>query len=407
MDTASGATPLALRTSGKAAALTESVIREMTRLALAHDAINLAQGFPDFPAPEKIKRAACAAIEADVNQYPITWGATSLREALAEKYHRFYGMRLDPESEVCVTCGATEAMAATVIGIADPGDEVVVFEPFYENYGADAIIAGAVPRYVTLHEPDWTFDEAELAAAFSDRTRLIILNNPGNPTGKVFSAEELAVIARLCQKHDVIAVSDEIYEHITYGGARHIPIATVPGLENRSVTISALSKSYSVTGWRVGWTIAPPELTDAIRRVHDFLTVGAPAPLQEAGAVAVRLPAAYYEQLAADYAERRELMLGILERAGLRPIWPSGAYYTMTDSSVLGFDHDVAAAQAMVAGARVATVPGSSFYSRPELGAARLRFSFPKRLETLHEAGARLAAWIGGGDGRPTAGRQP
>ena len=399
-------TPLALRTSGKAAALTESVIREMTRLALDHDAINLAQGFPDFPAPEEIKRAACAAIEADVNQYPITWGAASLREALAGKYRSIYGMAADPETEICVTCGATEAMAATVIGIADPGDEVVVFEPFYENYGADAIIAGAVPRYVTLHEPDWTFDEAELAAAFSDRTRIIILNNPGNPTGKVFTAEELAVISRLCQKHDVIAVSDEIYEHITYGGARHIPIATVPGLENRSVTISALSKSYSVTGWRVGWTIAPPELTDAIRRVHDFLTVGAPAPLQEAGEVAVRLPPAYYEQLAADYAERRELMLGILERAGLRPIWPAGAYYTMTDSSVLGFDDDVTAARAMVAGARVATVPGSSFYSRPELGAARLRFSFPKRLETLREAGARLAAWTGGDGHRPAA-RQP
>jgi aminotransferase len=379
----------------------------MTRLALDHDAINLAQGFPDFPAPEEIKRAACAAIEADVNQYPITWGAAPLREALADKYRSIYGMPVDPETEVCVTCGATEAMAAAVIGIADPGDEVVVFEPFYENYGADAIIAGAVPRYVTLHEPDWTFDEAELAAAFSDRTRIIILNSPGNPTGKVFSAGELAVISRLCQKHDVIAVSDEIYEHITYGGARHIPIATVPGLENRSVTISALSKSYSVTGWRVGWTIAPPELTDAIRRVHDFLTVGAPAPLQEAGEVAVRLPPAYYEQLAADYAERRELMLGILERAGLRPIWPSGAYYTMTDSSVLGFDDDVAAARAMVAGARVATVPGSSFYSRPELGAARLRFSFPKRLETLREAGARLAAWTGGGDGHHAAGRQP
>jgi len=399
-------TPLVLRTSAKAAALTESVIREMTRLALDHDAINLAQGFPDFPAPEEIKRAACAAIEADVNQYPITWGAAPLREALADKYRSIYGMAADPETEICVTCGATEAMAATVIGIADPGDEVVVFEPFYENYGADAIIAGAVPRYVTLHEPDWTFDEAELAAAFSDRTRIIILNNPGNPTGKVFTAEELAVISRLCQKHDVIAVSDEIYEHITYGGARHIPIATVPGLENRSVTISALSKSYSVTGWRVGWTIAPPELTDAIRRVHDFLTVGAPAPLQEAGEVAVRLPPAYYEQLRADYAERRELMLGILEQAGLRPIWPSGAYYTMTDSSVLGFDNDVAAARAMVAGARVATVPGSSFYSRPELGAARLRFSFPKRLETLREAGVRLAAWTGG-DGHRPAGRQP
>ncbi len=409
METAPGPGPPVLRTSVKAAALTESVIREMTRLALAHDAINLAQGFPDFPAPDEVKRAACAAVEADINQYPITWGAAPLREALTEKYRRFYGMQVDPEREICVTCGATEAMAATVIGIADPGDEVVVFEPFYENYGADAIIAGAAPRYVTLHEPDWTFDEAELAGAFSDRTRLIILNNPGNPTGKVFSPEELAAIGRLCQKYGVIAVSDEIYEHITYDGARHIPIATVPGLEDRSVTISALSKSYSVTGWRVGWTIAPPELTDAIRRVHDFLTVGAPAPLQQAGVAALRLPAAYYERLAADYAERRDLMLGILERAGLHPIWPSGAYYTMTDSSALGLGDDVAAARAMVTGARVATVPGSSFYSRPELGAAKLRFSFPKRLETLREAGARLAAWAGtrSGDGHRDAARQP
>jgi aspartate/methionine/tyrosine aminotransferase len=382
-----------MRTSAKAQALTESVIREMTRLALANDAINLAQGFPDFAAPDVVKRAACAAIEADVNQYSITWGAAPLRQALAEKYRSVYGLQVDPDRQICVTCGATEAMAAAVIGIADPGDEVVVLEPFYENYGADAIIAGAVPRYVTLHEPDWTFDEAELAAAFTDRTRLIILNNPGNPTGKVFTRDELAAIARLCEKFGVIAISDEIYEHIIYDGAQHIPIACVPGMEDRSVIISALSKTYSVTGWRVGWTIAPPEVTTAIRRVHDFLTVGAPAPLQQAGAAALQLPASYYQRLAADYAERRGLMLGILEQAGLRPVWPSGAYYTMTDSSVLGLGDDVAAARALVTGARVAAVPGSSFYSRPELGAGRLRFSFCKRLDTLREAGARLASW--------------
>jgi aspartate/methionine/tyrosine aminotransferase len=391
--------------SAKAEALTESVIREMTRLALAHDAINLAQGFPDFPAPDEVKRAACAAIEDDVNQYSITWGAAPLREALAEKYGRDYGLRVDPEREICVTCGATEAMAAAVLGIADPGDEVVVFEPFYENYGADAIIAGAVPRYVTLHEPDWTFDEAALAAAFTDRTRLVILNNPNNPTGKVFSREELAAIARLCEKFGVIAISDEIYEHITYDGARHVPIRAVPGMEDRSVVISALSKTYSVTGWRVGWTIAPPEVTDAIRRVHDFLTVGAPAPLQQAGTAALRLPAAYYERLAADYAERRDLMLEILGQAGLRPVRPSGAYYMMTDSSALGLGDDVTAARALVEGARVAAVPGSSFYSRPELGATRLRFSFCKRPETLREAGARLTAWAG--TGSAPGGRQP
>jgi aspartate/methionine/tyrosine aminotransferase len=392
------------RASAKAASLTESVIREMTRLALAHDAINLAQGFPDFPAPPEIKRAACAAIEADINQYPITWGAAALRGAIAEKYRVRYDMDVDPEREVCVTCGATEAMAAAIIAIADPGDEVIVFEPFYENYGADAIIAGAVPRYVTLREPDWSLDEAELAAAFGNRTRIIVLNNPGNPTGKVFSREELAAIGRLCAKFGVIAISDEIYEHIVYDGARHIPIATVDGMQDRSVTISALSKTYSVTGWRVGWAIAPPDLTNAIRRVHDFLTVGAPSPLQEAGAVALRLPDSYYERLQEDYRQRRELMLGLLTAAGLQPVRPAGAYYTMTDTRGLGLDaDDVRAAQVLVAEARVASVPGSSFYSRPELGRSRLRFSFSKRLETLHEAGRRLAEWAERGRDRQLA----
>ena len=379
------------RISAIAASLTESVIREMTRLAQEYDAINLAQGFPDFPAPEPVKQAAIAAIEADLNQYPITWGEPSIRQALADAYLRWYGITVDPEREVCVTCGATEAMIAAMIGCLDPGQEVIVFEPFYENYGADAIIAGASPRYVTLHEPGWTFDEAELAAAFSNRTRAIVINTPNNPTGKVFSLAELSAIARLCQKYGALAITDEIYEHITYDGARHIPIATIPGMEDRTITISALSKTYSVTGWRVGWAIAPPDLTDAIRRVHDFLTVGAPTPLQEAGAAALRLPDAYYRQLISSYQERRELMLTILAEVGLRPITPAGAYYIMTDTSALGLDDDTAAATALVRRARVAAVPGSSFYSRPELGRSKLRFSFSKKLATLEEAGRRLA----------------
>jgi len=383
------------RASATAASLTESVIREMTRLAEEHNAINLAQGFPDFPAPEEIKRAAAAAIEADFNQYPITWGQPSMRHALAEKYRRFYGMEIDPEREITVTCGATEAMLTSMIGTVDKGQEVIVFEPFYENYGADAVIAGAVPRYVTLREPGWLLDEGELAAAFGNRTRAIVLNTPGNPTGKVFSREELAAIARLCQKYGVHAITDEIYEHIVYDGARHVPMATIPGMEDRTITISALSKTYSVTGWRVGWAIAPPDLTDAIRRVHDFTTVGAPTPLQEAGAVALRLPGGYYQELVADYLERRDLMLRILGRAGLRPVTPTGAYYIMTDSSVLGLGDDVAAARALVGKAGIAAVPGSSFYSRPELGSSKLRFSFSKKLATLREAGRRLAQLTG------------
>jgi aspartate/methionine/tyrosine aminotransferase len=380
------------RASATAGSLTESVIREMTRLALQHNAINLAQGFPDFPAPAEIKQAAVAAIRADQNQYPITWGQASLREALADKYRQHYALDFDPERSVCVTCGATEAMIAAMVGCVDPGDEVIVFEPFYENYGAAAAIAGASPRYVTLREPGWSFDEAELAAAFTSATRAIVINTPGNPTGKVFSREELTAIARLCQRHGVIAITDEIYEHIVYDGARHIPLATIPGMEDRTITISALSKSYAVTGWRVGWAIAPPDLTDAIRRVHDFVTVGAPTPFQEAGAVALRLPDAYYQRLAAEYTERRDLMLEILTAAGLRPAArPRGAYYIMTDASGLGWGDDTATARALTREVGVATVPGSSFYSRPELGRSKIRFSYSKKLATLREAGRRLA----------------
>ncbi|MDQ3938516.1 MAG: aminotransferase class I/II-fold pyridoxal phosphate-dependent enzyme, partial [Chloroflexota bacterium] len=369
---------------------TESVIRDMTRLALRHGAVNLAQGFPDFACPPELKDTACAAIEGDLNQYAITWGAADFRAAIAAKTARFYRQwQVDADTEVTVTCGATEGMIAAMLALLNPGDEVIVFEPFYENYGPDAILSGAVPRYVTLHEPDWRVDPDELRAAFDGRARAIVVNNPHNPTGKVFAREELEMIAELCIEHDAIALTDEIYEHIVYG-ADYIPLATLPGMAERTVAINSLSKTYSVTGWRVGWVIAPPALTGAIRKVHDFLTVGAAAPLQAAGAVALALPDSYYESLAAGYRERRDLLMGALERAGFRAFEPNGAYYVMTDISPLSDEDDVAFAQRLTADHGVASVPGSSFYSRPELGRTKVRFAFPKRLETLHEAAARL-----------------
>jgi aspartate/methionine/tyrosine aminotransferase len=377
--------------SKKAASFTESVIRDMTRLALKHDAINLAQGFPDFAAPAEIKEAAKRAIDADVNQYAITWGAKGFRDAIAAKFSSTYGFAVDPETNLCVTCGSTEAMIAAQLAIVNPGDEVVVFEPFYENYGPDAILSGATPRFVTLHEPDWTFDEAELTAAFNSNTRAIILNTPNNPTGKVFTRDELGVIAKLCQKWDVVAITDEIYEFMTYEGTTHVPMLTLPGMEDRTILINAMSKTYSVTGWRVGWLIASPELTGAIRKVHDFLTVGAAAPLQEAGVVALSLPDEYYEHLASSYLERRDLMLGILDGAGFKTYKPYGAYYIMTDCSHLGMGSDVETARRLTSEIGVASVPGSSFYSKPEFGKDKLRFSFCKKLETLRAAGERLS----------------
>jgi aminotransferase len=377
--------------SKKAASFTESVIREMTRLAIRHNAINLAQGFPDFACPPELKEAAKHAIDGDINQYAITWGAKPFRDAIAARFQAAYGMSVDPDTQLCVTCGSTEAMMSTALAVIDPGDEVVVFEPFYENYGPDAILSGATPRFVTLHEPDWTFDEAELAAAFNDRTRAIIINTPNNPTGKVFTRAELEIVAGLCQRWGVVAITDEIYEYMTYEGTTHVPLITLPGMEDRTVLINAMSKTYSVTGWRVGWTIASPELTNGIRKVHDFLTVGAAAPLQEAGVVALSLPESYYAGLASEYVERRDVMLGILESAGFKTYKPYGAYYIMTDCSHLGYDDDVTAARALTAEIGVASVPGSSFYSHPELGRTKLRFSFCKKLETLHAAGDRLA----------------
>lgn len=376
--------------SDKADRFTESVIREMTRQANLYGAVNLSQGFPDFAAPEEIKQAACDAILADINQYAITWGAKNFRNAIAEKSAWYLGLEVDPERHVTVTCGSTEAMIAAMMAITNAGDEVVVFEPFYENYGPDAILSGATPRYVTLHMPDWSFDEDELAAAFNNRTKAIIINTPNNPTGKVFSRAEMEFIASLCQKWDVIAITDEIYEHILFNGKEHIAMASLDGMKDRTITINGLSKTYSVTGWRVGYTLAREDITAAIRKVHDFLTVGAAAPLQEAGAVALRFSPTYYEKLQALYTEKRQRILGVLKEVGFHCADPDGAYYVMTDISAFGYDDDVEFAKFMVKEIGVAVVPGSSFYHDPKLGSHQVRFTFCKKDETLAKAEERL-----------------
>lgn len=374
----------------KAGGFTESVIREMTRVANRYGAVNLAQGFPDFPCPMEIKLAACEAIHADINQYAITWGSKNLRTAIAEVYGRAYGMELDTETEITVCCGSTEAMLSSLLAIVNPGDEVVVFEPFYENYGPDAILCGATPRYVALHPPEFRIDTDELRAAFSARTRAVILNSPNNPTGKVFSQSELQEIANLCIEFDAIALSDEIYEFIVYDGAKHIPIATLDGMRERTVTINSLSKSYSVTGWRVGWAIAPPEITGAIRKVHDFVTVGAAAPLQEAGAAALRLPDAYFKKLASDYGARRDRLLPSLREVGFQCFTPQGAYYIWTDISAFDAPDDVAFTYHLIQNIGVAVVPGSSFFSDPVRGRSYVRFCFCKKDVTLDAAAERL-----------------
>ncbi len=377
--------------SARSSRFTESVIREMTRLCQRHGGVNLAQGFPDFPAPEAIKREAVRAVLADINQYAITWGAKQLRDALAARTRRTAGLDYDPETEITVCCGSTECMASTLLALVNPGEEVIVFEPFYENYGPDAILCGAVPRFVRLREPDWTIDPGELAGAFSNRTKAVVINTPNNPTGKVFSREELERVAALCRKWDVVAVTDEIYEHILYDGAEHVRISTLEGMRERTVTIGGASKTYGVTGWRVGWCLAPQGLTAAIRKVHDFLTVGAPAPLQEAAAAALELPDEYYERLARDYRERRDFLVPALQAAGFRAFVPRGAYYVMTDISAFGYPDDVSFARALVARGGVAAVPGSSFYADPQAGRQRLRFHFARRRETLESAVERLA----------------
>jgi aminotransferase len=377
--------------SQKAQRFTESVIRDMTRQAIQHNAVNLAQGFPDFAAPEAIKRAAQEAIEADVNQYAITWGAKNFRNSIARKFQEWQKVEIDPEREITVCCGSTEAMIATLLALANPGDEVIIFEPFYENYGPDAILSGAVSRYVTLYPPDatldeWYFDPAELRAAFNRHTRAIIINTPHNPTGKVFTRVELELIRDLCVEFDTVAITDEIYEHIIYDGAEHISIATLNGMRERTVTINSLSKTYSVTGWRVGWAIAPPELTSAIRKVHDFLTVGAAAPLQAAGVAALSLPQSYYNELAVKYSERRNLLLTALRELGFDAFSPCGAYYIISDISRFNAGDDRTFVRRLVQEIGVATVPGSSFYKHPENGAHQIRFAFCKQIETLHRA---------------------
>ncbi|HEX8476174.1 MAG TPA: aminotransferase class I/II-fold pyridoxal phosphate-dependent enzyme [Pyrinomonadaceae bacterium] len=380
--------------SQKASRFTESVIREMTREAMKHGAVNLSQGFPDFAAPEEIKRAAMEAIADDINQYAITWGARPFREAIAEKTLWYLGLDIDPETEITVTCGSTEGMIAAMMATVDPGEEVVIFEPFYENYAPDVILSDARPRYVPLRAPEWTFDRDELRAAFNDKTKAIIICQPNNPTGKVFTREELEFIAALCIEHDALCFTDEIYEHILYSRpdreVAHISMAQLPGMRERTVVINSMSKTYSVTGWRVGYCIAPPVITGAIRKVHDFLTVGAAAPLQSAGAAALRLPRSYYARLQTDYTARRDLLLPVLEQAGFRVFAPDGAYYIMTDISRFGFDNDIDFTRFLVREIGVACVPGSSFYSRPELGAQQVRFCFCKRDETLNAAAERL-----------------
>ena len=386
--------PNPTRVAARTAVFNESVIREMTRLALIHGAMNLAQGYPDFPAPDFIKQAAIQAINADVNQYAITWGSLRLRQAIAAKSKRFYGLDLDPDREITVTCGATEAMMATMLAVVEPGDEVIVFEPFYENYVPDAAMSGAKLVYVTLRGPDFAIDPAGLRAAFTSRTRAIILNTPNNPSGKVFTRAETELVAGLCQEFDCLCITDEIYEHILYDTNVHTPIATLPGMYERTITISGLSKTFSVTGWRLGYILARPELTNAIRKVHDFLTVGAPAPLQEAGAVAIEQSDSYYPELRGLYDRKRGLLLSSLREAGFTAHSPQGAYYIMADFSDIPFEgDDTGFAHHLIEKIGVAPVPGSSFY-RPggDAGNRLVRFTFSKSEETLVEAGRRLGS---------------
>ncbi|MBK8248181.1 MAG: aminotransferase class I/II-fold pyridoxal phosphate-dependent enzyme [Gemmatimonadetes bacterium] len=373
----------------RAATFTESVIREMTRVAAQYGAINLAQGFPDFPMPAPMKEAACAAINGDINQYAVTWGAPALRVAIAEKYHRWYDMTVDPDRELTVTCGATEAMAAVFLALIDPGDEVIVFEPFYENYGPDAILAGAKPVFVPLEWPDWRFDPDRLRAAFSNRTKAIVINTPHNPTGKVFSRDELTLIADLCQQHDVWAITDEIYEHIRYQGSHHV-LATFPGMRERTITISGLSKTFSCTGWRLGFAIAPPRESVAIRKVHDFLTVGAPAPLQQAAAVGMAFDVDYYNHMAQDYLRRRDRLCAPLAQAGFKFSPPDGAYYILADYSAFSDRGDTEFAMWLTREAGIATVPGSSFHSPGATVPRYIRFVFCKKDDTLDAAAERL-----------------
>jgi aspartate/methionine/tyrosine aminotransferase len=378
------------RVSDRVQKFPESVIREMTRIAELHGAINLAQGFPDFDPPRALVDAAKMALDNGFNQYSITWGARELRDAIVHRAKAFNGIDANPEENVLVTCGSTEAMMAAMLSLVNAGDEVVIFEPYYENYGPDAVVSGARPRYVHLRWPDWTFDEEELKAAFTPRTKAVILNTPNNPTGKVFRREELRLLADLCRDHGVVAVTDEIYEHIRYDGHPHVSLASLGDMSERTITINGLSKTYSATGWRVGWAIAPATLASAMRRTHDFLTVGAPHPLQIAAVAALALPESYYATLADSYRKKRDRFVQGLQTVGLDCRAPEGAYYVMTDVSGLPFEDDWAAAMYLVERLRVAVVPGSSFYGDPADGRRFVRFNFSKKDETLEDALSRL-----------------
>jgi aspartate/methionine/tyrosine aminotransferase len=377
--------------SDRTTQFTESVIREMTRLAIRNGAVNLAQGFPDFAAPVDLKQAAIQAIDADHNQYSITWGAKPFRDAIAGKYVRTYGLEFDPEREITVTCGATEAMAASLLATTNPGDEVIVFEPFYESYHPDTLLCGAERKLVTLHTPDWHFDPDDLRRAFSHRTKAIIVNTPHNPTGKVFTRDELMLIASLCQEFDALAITDEIYEHIIYDGLEHIPMIKLRGMRDRTILVNSLSKTFSVTGWRVGWVIAAPELTETIRKVHDFLTVNAATQLQYAGTMALNEQHAYFQGLSEVYSGRRTAAIEMLEAAGFRCYMPGGAYYIMTDIAGFGPVDDVSFAKDLVERYGVAGVPGSSFYFDKRSGSTQMRFCFCKNYETLALAGQKMA----------------
>ena len=377
--------------SHKAAQFTESVIREMSRVAAKHKAVNLAQGFPDFSAPPEIKDAACRAIMNNHNQYAITWGTKNLRDAIVAKTKRDYGVTFDPETNLTVCCGATEGMIASLMATVNPGEEVIVFEPFYENYGPDAILCGATPRFVSLHPPDFSFRHEELAAAFNKKTRAIVINSPNNPTGRVFSRQDLELIAQLCQKYDVLAITDEIYEHILYDDAEHSPLWTLPGMAERTIAVNSVSKTFSVTGWRIGFILASAALTASIRKVHDFLTVGAAAPLQEACAEAFAFPESYYKELGDFYRQRRDYMLKALEDVGFRCVRPGGAYYIMAEIAPFGWDDDVAFAFHLASEIGVAVVPGSSFYRPGHPDSHKyVRFCFCKEMATLEAAVANL-----------------
>lgn len=382
------------RISQKAASFTESVIREMSREAAKYEAVNLGQGFPDWPAPADIKLKAKEAIDDDHNQYAITWGVKSFRDAIAAKTKWFLGLDIDPETEITVTCGSTEGMIAAAMATIDPGEEAVIFDPYYENYMPDTIISGARPRFVPLYRGDagYYFDRDELRAAFNEKTKAIIICNPNNPTGKVFTRDELEFIADLCKEFDALCFTDEIYEHIIYDGpGQHISMAQIDGMRERTVVVNSLSKTYSVTGWRVGYCIAPPDITNAIRKVHDFLTVGAANPLQHAGAYALSLPPSYYEELQLEYQRKRDFIVPVLQNAGFECDSPDGAYYIMADISNFGFADDIEFTKHLIREIGVAVVPGSSFYYERSLGSQMVRFCFCKKDETLEAAAERLA----------------